>query len=62
MSRASEIDQLETDVRYYHDRIALLRAKLYRWGLGRTPRLQTLERQLAYSERRLREVRLRPER
>ncbi|MBV9309225.1 MAG: hypothetical protein JOZ73_00235, partial [Solirubrobacterales bacterium] len=59
MSRASEIDQLETDVRYYHDRIALLRAKLYRWGLGRTARLQTLERQLASAERRLREVRLR---
>jgi hypothetical protein len=61
MSRASEIDQLEADVVYYHDRIALLRAKLYRWGLGSNARLQGLERELERAERRLREERKRPE-
>jgi hypothetical protein len=61
VSRASEIDQLEADVRYYHDRIALLRAKLYRWGLGSNPRLQGLERELELAEHRLHEQRRRPE-
>ena len=48
---------LEADARYYRDRVALLRAKLYRWGRGSTPELQELERRLARAERRLREQR-----
>jgi hypothetical protein len=61
MSRASDIDQLEADVSYYHDRVALLRAKLYRWGLGSNARLQGLERELERAEQRLRHERERAE-
>ena len=59
MSSAKDIEQLEADARYYRDRVALLRAKLYRWGQGSTPQLQELERRLAGAERRLREQRSR---
>jgi hypothetical protein len=59
VSSAKDIEQLEADARYYRDRVALLRAKLYRWGQGSTPQLQELERRLAGAERRLREQRLR---
>jgi len=51
-------EQLQDEVDYYRDRTALLRAKLYRWGLGGTARLQELERQLERSEQRLREARV----
>ena len=33
MSSTREIDLAQADVGYRHDRVALLRAKLYRWGL-----------------------------
>ena len=59
MSSAKDTKQLEADARYYRDRVALLRAKLYRWGQGSTPQLQELERRLAGAERRLREQRSR---
>jgi hypothetical protein len=59
VSSAKDIEQLEADARYYRDRVALLRAKLYRWGQGSTPQLQELERRLAGAERRLREQRSR---
>jgi hypothetical protein len=39
--------------------VALLRAKLYRSGVGSTPRLQQLERQLHRAEQQLSEVRSR---
>jgi hypothetical protein len=51
------IDELQAEVDYYRDRSALLRAKLYRWGLGRNARLQELERKLDRAERRLRDAR-----
>jgi hypothetical protein len=35
MSAAREIERAQADVCYCHDRVALLRAKLYRWGMGR---------------------------
>ena len=54
MSSARDIELLEADARYYPDRVAVLRAKLYRWGHGSTPELQKLERRLAGAERRLR--------
>jgi hypothetical protein len=59
VSSAKDIELLEADARYYRDRVALLRAKLYRWGQGSTPQLQALERRLASAERRLREQRSR---
>jgi hypothetical protein len=59
VSSARDIELLEADAHYYRDRVALLRAKLYRWGQGSTPQLRELERRLAGAERRLREQRLR---
>ncbi len=59
MSSAKDLELLEADARYYHDRVALLRAKLYRWGQRSTPQLQALERRLASAELRLRERRSR---
>jgi hypothetical protein len=56
---SNEIELLQADARYYHDRVALLRAKLYRWGLGSNARLRELERELERAEQRLREERLR---
>jgi hypothetical protein len=52
-----EVEQLQADVDYYRDRAALLRAKLYRWGLGTNARLQSLERDLARARQRLRDAR-----
>ncbi len=57
MSSLSELEQLQADADYYHDRVALLRAKLYRWGLGSTPRLRALERELELAQQRLRDAR-----
>jgi hypothetical protein len=56
---SSQIEQLQADADYYHDRVALLRAKLYRWGVGTNAQLQELERKLALAQQRLREERLR---
>ena len=58
MSSLSELEQLQAEADYYHDRVALLRAKLYRWGLGPTPRLKALERDLELAQQRLRDARL----
>jgi hypothetical protein len=54
VSSAREIELLEAAARDCRDRVALLRAKLYRWGQASTPQLQDLERRLAGAERRLR--------
>ena len=59
MSSRGEIEQLQAEVDYYHDRVALLRAKLYRWGLGSNVRLRTLERALENAHTHLRDARLR---
>jgi hypothetical protein len=59
VSSGSEIELLQADARYYHGRIALLRAKLYRRGIGSTAQLKQLERSLERAEQRLREHRLR---
>jgi hypothetical protein len=48
-----ERERLQAEVYYHRDRIALLRAKLYRWGVGSSARLEELERELARAERRL---------
>jgi hypothetical protein len=47
------------EAHYYRDRVALLRAKNYRWGLGTSARLEQLERELERAERRLAELRKR---
>jgi hypothetical protein len=57
VSSGNELELAQADVNYYHDRVALLRAKLYRWGYGASPRLLQLERELRRSEQRLLKVR-----
>lgn len=56
MSSTGELELARAEVGYYHDRVALLRAKHYRWGVGSSPRLQQLERELQRAQRRLSEV------
>ncbi len=59
MSSSNELELALAEWRYCRDRVALLRAKLYRWGLGSTPRLEQLERELQRAEQRLSKVRSR---
>lgn len=56
MSSDSELELARAEERYCRDRVALLRAKQYRWGLGPSPRLRQLERELQRAEQRLSEV------
>jgi hypothetical protein len=56
MSSAREIELAKVEVCDCHDRVALLRAKLYRWGLRPSARLRELERQLQRAEQHLRDV------
>jgi hypothetical protein len=60
LSSSDEIDQLRAEADYYRDRVALMRAKLYRLGLGSNARLQELERQLERAQNRLRYARRQP--
>lgn len=57
MSRAREIELAQADVCYCQDRVALLRARLYRWGVRPSPHLRELEGELQRAEKRLRDVR-----
>jgi len=59
VSSPGEIEQLQAEADYYHDRVALLRAKRYRWGLGPSARLDALERELGRARQRLCDARLR---
>jgi hypothetical protein len=59
VSSRNEIEQLQADADCYYDRIALLRAKLYGWGLGSSAPLQALERALDRAQQRLRDARVR---
>ena len=54
----NQIEALQADADYYRDRVALLRAKLYRWGLGSTAQLKDLERKLELAKQRLRDAQL----
>ena len=54
---SAEIERLQAEVTYYRDRVALLRARLYRRGIGANARLQELERNLESAQRRLRDAR-----
>jgi hypothetical protein len=53
MSSSGDIELLRADARDCHDQVALLRAKLYRWGLEPSARLQELERELTHAQERL---------
>ncbi len=57
MTSSQQLEQMQADARYYRDRVALLRAKLYRWGEGSNARLEQLERELERAEQRLRNER-----
>ena len=57
MSSLGQIAEIEAEVVYYRDRLAVLRARLYRQGVGSTPRLEELQRQLDSAQRRLRAAR-----
>jgi hypothetical protein len=57
VSFTREIELAQADVSYCHDRVALLRARLYRWGIRPNARLRELERELERAEQHLREVR-----
>jgi hypothetical protein len=59
VSSTRNIEVLQAEARYYKDRVALLRAKLYRWGMGSNARLQELEGELERAEHRLRQERTR---
>jgi hypothetical protein len=54
----ARIEQLQAEAFYYRDRVALLRAKLYRRGLGTSARLEELERELTRAEQRLKDARV----
>jgi hypothetical protein len=62
VSSTREIEHAEADVCYCHDRVALLRARQYRWGLRPDARMRELERDLQRAQQHLRDVRLRPAR
>lgn len=56
MSLKSELELARAEQRYRRDRLALLRAKQYRWGLGPSPRLRQLERELQRADERVSEI------
>jgi hypothetical protein len=53
VSSTRNVEHLLAEARYYKDRVALLRAKLYRWGVGSNARLKELEGELERAEHRL---------
>jgi len=59
VSSSAEIERLQAEASYCRDRVSLMRAKLYRLGLGPSARLRELERELEQAEQRLRDERLR---
>ncbi len=57
MSSLRQIAAIEAEFHHYKDSVALLRARLYRRGVGATPRLDELQRKLDSARRRLRAAR-----
>ena len=57
MSTLHEIGEIQAEVYQYRDSVALLRARLYRRGIGTNQRLEDLQRRLESAQRRLREAR-----
>ena len=58
MSSTKAIEELQAEADYYHDRVALLRAKLYRWVSVPARACKSLEREPERAQRRLRDARL----
>jgi hypothetical protein len=58
VNASNEMEVLEAEAHYYRDRVALLRAKLYRGAVVPSARLQELERRQR-AERRVQEQRMR---
>jgi hypothetical protein len=54
-----EIEEIHAEVNHYRDSVALLRARLYRRGIGTNQHLQELEVRLESARRRLRAARAR---
>ena len=57
MSSLHEIAAIEAEFNHYKDSFALLRARLYRRGVGSTQRLEELQRKRDSAKRRLRAAR-----
>lgn len=57
MKTLREIEEIHAEVNHYRDSVALLRARLYRRGIGTNQRLEELERKLESAQRRLRAAR-----
>jgi hypothetical protein len=55
-----EIAAIEAEASYYRDSVALMRARLYRRGLGTSPRFEELQRRLDSAQQRLRAARTAP--
>ena len=61
MSAQAEHEYLQAEARYYKEQIALLRAKLYRWGQAPNAHMRELEEKLSLAERRVAASRARAE-
>lgn len=59
MSTKHDLESLQAEASYYKDRVALLRARLYRWGEGSSARLRELEGKLKRAEHRVADERSR---
>ena len=57
MTSLQQMAAIEAEVNHYRDSVALLRARLYRRGVGTTPRLEELQRRRDSAEQRLRAAR-----
>ena len=59
MKPLHELEEIHAEVNHYRDSVALLRARLYRKGVGSNKRLEELERKLESARVRLRAARSR---
>jgi hypothetical protein len=57
MTSLQQMAAIEAELNHYRDSVALLRARLYRRGVGTTPRLEELQRRRDSAEQRLRAAR-----
>lgn len=60
MTSPREIAVIEAEATYYRDSVALMRARLYRRGLGTSPRFEELQSRLDSAQQRLRAARAEP--
>jgi TPP-dependent pyruvate/acetoin dehydrogenase alpha subunit len=57
VSSLRQVEEIQAEVNHYRDSVALLRARLYRRGIGTSQRLDELKRRLDSAQSRLREAR-----